>query len=344
MTSVAGRIFDIQRFSLHDGPGIRTTVFLKGCPMRCPWCSNPESQKPGPEIMWFGSRCLRCGRCVAACPRGAIAWNGAPANGEGAVARSSEAAGGPGIPGPLLARASCNACGECVSACPSAALRLVGEGRTAPEVLDTVVRDRPFFNFSGGGMTVSGGEPMLQPDFTISLLAAARKAGIPGVLETAGSCEGDEILSAARLCELVMFDIKHYDPQEHRSLTGAGNERIRRNLGLLVQAGVPVRVRVPLVYGLTATADNIQGIAAFLRDLSSGGRRAGHEGAPLVELMPYHALGAGKYAALGRVYPMIRADGAGDTGAVSTEWAEGLQAMVREISGLACRVAGLPPS
>jgi len=256
--------------------------------------------------------------------------------------RTPQTADGHGIPGPHLERASCNACGDCAMVCPSAALRLVGERRSVQDVLGTVLRDRQFYETSGGGMTVSGGEPMLQPVFTISLLEAAQRAGISGVLETAGFCGADDILSAARLCEAVFFDLKHYDAEEHRGLSGVSNERIRENLGLLVESGVPVRVRVPLVYGLTATTDNIQGISVFLRHLCSGKRRARNTGTPQVELMPYHALGTGKYSALGRVYPMIKGAEALDWGAVSPEWIKELKAMVIEVSGLECRVAGSP--
>lgn len=320
-----GQVFDIQRFSLHDGPGMRTTVFLKGCPLRCRWCSNPESQAPGPEIMWYHERCLHCGRCVKVCPRGVITWN-------------------KNKPSRSFMRVSCNACGECVRVCPSGALRLVGESRSVQEILEIILRDKPFYRVSGGGVTISGGEPMLQPGFTISLLEAIQREGIFGVLETAGLCGADEILSAARLCETVMFDLKHYDPKIHRSLTGAGNERICKNLQLLVETGVPVRIRIPLVNKLTATIENIRGISLFLQQMCQGGRRADNGYTPRVELMPYHALGTGKYAALGRAYPMIararHEKEPVDDGAVSPEWAEELKKTVMEISGLQCQVAG----
>ena len=347
--SGAGQVFDIQRFSIHDGPGIRTIVFLKGCPMGCWWCSNPESQRPDPEMMWYASRCLHCGLCVETCPQGAMAWGGGAGKAPGNPGRLPEVTIDHDMAGPVLERVRCNACGGCAKRCPSGALRLVGETRSVEDVLRLVARDQPFYRATSGGMTISGGEPMLQPAFILSLLEAAHRSGISTVLETAGFCAGDELLQVARLCEVVMFDLKHCDPGVHRRLTGVGNEKILENLRLLVGSGVAVRVRIPLINGLTATRENIRGISVILRDLWPAGRRARGAVRPHVELMPYHALGSGKYAALGRAYPMTQGAETpcgGNTepmDAVSPGLIEELKTVVIDTTGLACLAAGSPP-
>ncbi|MDI6871145.1 MAG: glycyl-radical enzyme activating protein [Bacillota bacterium] len=328
MREESGLIFDVQRFCLHDGPGIRTTVFLKGCPLRCLWCSNPESQSGVPELLHYPQQCIRCGQCLDACRYGAIQ----PAAGKPENSALT----------PVIERAACKGCGACAKVCPSGALRLAGEVMTSTQVLELVRRDLPFFQRTGGGLTLSGGEPLLQPAFVLSTLEGAQQLGVPAALETAGLCAADDLVRAGRLCEVVLFDLKHADPVKHRQLTGHGNSEILENLRLLVERGCRVTVRIPLVNGLTATVENARALSAILKEVGKAHCRAAPEGGIMgVELMPYHELGAGKYAALGRPNPLPDAMralvGEGVTPHVSQEVVANLQRIVTEDSGFPCR-------
>ncbi len=259
-----GRITGIQRFSLHDGPGIRTTVFLKGCPLQCWWCHNPETQRTGPELAFTAETCIGCGDCVDVCPR-----RGQHLDDQG---RSID-------------RSACTVCGACAEACPAGALELVGREVAVAEVIAEVERDRPFYRQSGGGLTLSGGEPLIQAEFACALLTAARAAGLHTCVETCSHVDPAVLDRVLPLVDLFLCDFKETDSARHRTWTGVGNERILANLRRLHAGGARMRLRCPIIPGLNDRAGHFAGIAALARELP------GIDG---VELMPFHRLGEGK--------------------------------------------------
>jgi len=267
---MTGLVFDIQRCSLHDGPGIRTTVFLKGCPLACLWCHNPESISPAPELSFLEDRCTRCGACVQICPR-----------------RAHQVADGRH----LIARACCAACGTCVAACPNQALRIVGEEMEADDVLGVAARDRAYYDRSGGGLTLSGGEPMLQFDFTLALLRGARARGLHTCLDTCGLASQEQFAQVLPFVDLFLFDYKATDPEQHRALTGATNEQLLEALAFLDARGAAVVLRCPLIPGVNDSAEHLAGIAALAARFP---RVVG------VEVMPFHTLGREKARTVGR--------------------------------------------
>jgi len=265
--SVKGRVFNLQRYSLHDGPGIRTTVFLKGCPAHCLWCHNPESQAFGPEVVKIETRCAGCGTCAAVCP------HGAPPPGSGL----------------------CTACGECIEACPAGARELAGREITVNEVMDEVRRDRIFFQESGGGVTFSGGEPLAQLGFLRALLAASRAHDLHTAVDTCGFAPPDDLLGLVPLVDLFLFDVKLVDDARHREMTGLPTGPILANLRALVAAHPSVWVRVPIVPGHTDDDEGVDAIAEIV---------AGLTGVRQVSLLPYHGSGAAKARRLGRPSPL----------------------------------------
>lgn len=267
-------IFDVERFALHDGPGTRTTVFFKGCPLACAWCHNPEAMRRAPEIAYFESQCVACQACVAACTRGA---------------REARPGGAP-----VLHRELCVVCGRCVEVCCAEAIVLMGRQVTVPQLLREVLRDRPFYEASGGGVTLSGGEPTLQHEFVGALLRACKAEGLHTAVETCGQTPWGVLAALLPWIDLLLYDLKHVDGPRHRALTGVGNERILGNLARLGQAGVPVEVRLPVVPGLNDDDEAVAGAARFL---------AGLPGLRRVAVLPYHRLGAAKHARLGRTDP-----------------------------------------
>lgn len=270
--SATGRIFNVVHGSFVDGWGIRTTVFLKGCPLRCRWCCNPESQSPAPELQFLKEHCTLCGKCPPACPEGALSLSG------GALA---------------IDRAKCTGCGACADACWLGALSVWGEVRTAEEVFAECLRDRAFYERSGGGVTLSGGEPTMQPDFCLEMLARCHEAGISVAIDTCGQVTTARGMEVLRQADLVLFDVKGLDPARHRENTGLSNERILRTLRELEQSGQDVIIRCPIIP--RHNQDEADAIAAFLAGLSCFRR---------VDLIPYHNYGSGKYEALGRSYPL----------------------------------------
>ena len=267
--SPSGRIFKIQRFSIHDGPGIRTTVFLKGCPLRCIWCHNPEGGSPAPQLSFAPEKCIGCGFCMRRCQRNAHVL---------VDERHT------------LDRSRCEACGSCTEECYAEALELVGRDASVAEVIDQVRRDEPFYTTSGGGMTLSGGEPLAQLEFSQALLAAAREHGLHTCVETSGFAPLADLEQIKPLVDLFLFDVKETDPEKHVEYTGVANDGILDNLKSLHASGASVRLRLPIVPGCNDRDEHFRAVADLCRgmpDLES------------VEIMPYHRLGAGKLERLG---------------------------------------------
>lgn len=274
-------IFDIQRFSIHDGPGIRTAVFLKGCSLRCFWCHNPESISPRPEVQFYAQRCDQCGECLTWCP--------ACAQVDGQI---------------VFDRERCAVCGECANFCFTEALTIVGRAMSVEEVMAEARHDRAFYETSGGGVTLSGGEPVLQSAFARALLARCRAEGIHTALETAGNYPWSLLQPLLPHTNLVMMDIKHHDPARHRAATGVANERILENARRLAAADVPLLFRTPVVPTVNDTRDDLAAIARLVEGLIDIRRAAGHEAAPIrYELLKFHKLAGDKYRSLGRDYP-----------------------------------------
>jgi pyruvate formate lyase activating enzyme len=272
-TLTEGTVLRIERFAIHDGPGIRTTVFLKGCPLRCDWCHSPESQKSDPEFMPLPDRCVRCGACTEACPQHAVQ----PAAAAAAVAP----------PG-------CTTCGSCVSACPSGARELAGYRTTVPVLLAVLERDRIFYDESGGGVTFSGGEPLMQHEFLVEAVEACADAGMHVAVDTCGLGNSDALLQVARSTHLFLFDLKMMDEDRHRLFTGASNTPILENLERLAAVHRNIVVRFPLIPGVNDDDENVRAIGAFLASL------------PLtrIDVLPYHRAGIAKYHRLLRPYPL----------------------------------------
>ncbi len=270
-TEPTATVFDIQRFSLHDGPGIRTTVFLKGCPLHCRWCHNPESQDPQPEIGFDAAKCIACGACVAVCPEGCHSLD---SNGQHTFNRTR-----------------CTRCGACVGACCTGALEKIGRDMTVAEVMDTVRRDKPFYDSSGGGLTLSGGEPLARPAFSSALLAAAAAEGIHTAVETSGFGPPERYRAIAPLARLVLFDCKETDPARHLLFTGAPLDAILANLRLLDHLGTELILRCPLIPGTNLRDDHRDGIARLATELHHLRE---------IHLIPYHPLGIAKQERIGR--------------------------------------------
>jgi glycyl-radical enzyme activating protein len=264
-----GIIFNIQRFSVHDGPGIRTTVFMKGCPLRCPWCSNPESQDSAPSLMARDVLCQGCGACVEACAQGAITL-------------TPEA-------GRRIDRGKCTGCLACVPACLYHSLHICGVSMEAGEVLEEVLKDRIFYKNSGGGMTISGGEPLAQSGFVIQILEQCKRAGLHTALDTTGYGPWADLEALLPLIDLLLFDIKHLDSAEHQRTTGVGNELILENLEKAASL-VPVWLRIPLIAGFNDSPDHIKKIALLGKT----------RGAQKISLLPFHEGGRAKNEQLGR--------------------------------------------
>jgi pyruvate formate lyase activating enzyme len=263
-----GLVFQFKRYSIHDGPGIRTTVFLKGCPLSCSWCHNPESISPLPQLMLLRNRCTGCGECVRACPAGAI---------------------DPGRPG-KTDRTACILCGDCVGACPSGAREIAGRRVTADEVMSVVERDIPFYSESSGGVTFSGGEPLMQPEFLEDLLVRCRDMGIHTAVDTSCHAPREVMERIAGLADLMMCDIKLANDEQMLEYTGVRAGGILENIRTLAESGRPFVLRMPVVPGVTDSPDNLRRTADFILKLPCSS---------VLELLPYHSSYRDKYGRLG---------------------------------------------
>jgi pyruvate formate lyase activating enzyme len=281
-------ITNIQGFSIHDGPGIRTVVFFKGCPLSCRWCANPECLSGEPQIGFIRALCAGCGTCFDICTREAVR------DGDG-VHR--------------IDYARCDSCGECVAQCFYGALVRYGESKTVADVWDAVRRDKIFYDSSGGGVTASGGEPLLQAGFVRELFELCRGESIDTCIETCGFAPPEALEEVIPVTDHFLFDLKHMDPEIHSRLTGRSNARILENARLLLKRGADIVFRQPLIPGINDSVENIEATAAFLSGLGKNDLR--------LELMPYHRMGRGKYTALAMQYPMEGTEAAGDEAAAS---------------------------
>lgn len=265
----AGTVLNIQRGSFHDGPGVRTTVFLKGCPLRCPWCHNPESLAFEPEVLVRAERCMGCGACGEVCGR----------------------PGGPLPAGSVLGSLGCAACRRCAEVCPAGAREIAGRTLTTADVLDEVRRDRLVYEESGGGVTFSGGEPLAQPEFLLACLEACRRDGLHTAVDTCGLARREVVAAVAELADVLLWDLKLLDPRRHEELTGAPLAPILDNLATAAARGATVWLRLPIVPGYTDDEASVRAAARLAGTLPAVRR---------VSLLPYHATGLGKLGRLGR--------------------------------------------
>ena len=301
-------VFNVQTYSIHDGPGIRVTVFVKGCPLRCRWCANPESNLARPQLMTYAAKCTACGRCVAACPQKAVS-----------IGTLHDK------PCAITDRELCVECGACVDVCPCEAREIVGREKTVREVLEQVLKDKLFIDASGGGMTVSGGECLAHPDFTEALLYAAKEQGLHTAIESSSFASEAVFDQVLRYVDLALLDIKHMDSDIHRELTGVPNEQILSNIRHAVHdLKKNVTVRVPTIPGYNDSEENIRATARFVKE--ELGPDVG------IHLLPYHRLGESKNESLGKVMDL-------SVSVPSDEHMQGLKRIV-ESYGLYCQIGG----
>ena len=275
MSDKTGTLFNIQKFSIEDGPGIRTTVFLKGCPMHCAWCHNPEGIRPQPELMWYDVRCIAARECLKVCQADALHL---------------------GSQGMVIDRSHCTVCGDCARACPSAALEVIGTEWLPEPLFQEILKDQVFYQTSGGGVTFSGGEPVLQADFLEALLPLCKEACLHVALDTCGALPWKNYERLLPWIDLVMLDLKIMEPRRHKQATGLGNQLILENAHRIASKQVPMWIRTPVIPGYTQDGDNIRAIGQFIR-----------EQLPTVErwdLLAYTNLGKPKYHRLERTYSL----------------------------------------
>lgn len=296
-----GVLFNIQRYSLHDGPGIRTIPFFKGCPLSCKWCSNPESQHPKPELIFKKSDCIRCGKCIEACKQQALSVSNAF----------------------FIDRERCIQCGKCTQVCPTQALEMKGKRMTVADVMRELQKEENLYRRSGGGITLSGGEPLAQPDFARELLKACKEKGWHTAMETTGFTTPEVIADVFPYVDLALTDIKAINPAIHLANTGIENSQILENL-LRISFLTKTIVRIPVIPGVNDNPEEIHNIAEFARLMSN---------VDTLHLLPYHSFGENKYGLLGRIYPMGEADSIAESK---------MELLKREVesSGFHCHIGG----
>lgn len=270
-------IFNVQKYNMYDGPGLRTIVFFKGCPLRCQWCSNPEGQLRRFQVSYKKDQCIHCGSCAAVCPAGVFRKHG-----DYIVDQKVE----------------CIGCGKCIEACPKGALALQGEYKSISELLDIIMEDKPFYDTSGGGVTLGGGEVLMQPEAAANLLMVCKQNSINTAIETCGYARPEALKKVAEFTDLFLFDVKHMDSEKHHELTGVRNETILSNLKWLLDNRYNVKVRMPLLKGVNDGSGEIYQIIQFLKPYQE------HKNFKGIDLLPYHKLGVHKYSQLNMEYPI----------------------------------------
>lgn len=269
----SGLIFDIKKYAINDGPGIRLTIFFKGCPLGCAWCHNPEGISSNIQKMYNATKCIGCKACIDACPNDACTF--------------SEV-------GIITNRELCNCCGKCADICPTKATEMSGSVATITELMEIVDEERVFFDQSGGGVTISGGEPLLQPAFLIALLDELGRRSVHRTVDTTGFCKSELLLRVAERTDLFLYDLKHMDPLQHKKWTGVDNRIILENLQILANTGTAINIRIPLIKGINDSQQNIEQTATYVAGLSGGKKR--------VNILPFHNIGASKYTKLGETF------------------------------------------
>jgi len=269
---IYGTVFNIQRYSLQDGPGIRTSIFLKGCPLKCIWCCNPESQKSGKELMYYNEKCIKCLNCVNSCPIRAISFE------EQSI---------------KINRKLCNLCGKCVEVCPQGAYSVVGEKMSVSDVINEVLRDFPFYNYSAGGVTLTGGEPSYQAEFSSLILKSFKQERIHTAIETCGYAKWRNFEKILQYTDLVLFDLKIMSDEKSKELLGVSNNIILHNIKKIDELGLKTIIRMPLIPNYNDSEENLKEMAKFLKGLKR---------LYPIEIIPFHQHGRSKYKALGRNY------------------------------------------
>ena len=294
-------VLSITRMTIHNGPGMRTLILFKGCPLRCLWCSTPESQKTKQEIGIYPAKCIQCGDCIPVCPVNAIHL----------VDKK-----------PVIDRSICNVCGKCVTVCNAQALEILGHRMTVAQLVDEVRKDEIVFKYSHGGVTISGGEPLFDAKFALNLLRAFKKAGINTGVDTCGYSPWSDIEPVLPYVDFFLWDIKHMDPKQHKKLTGVSNELILSNARAVSAKGVPIYIRIPLIPGCNDAEENIRATCEFVKELTS---------VVEVSLMPLHHLGKARYESLNLEYPI------GNLALIPESTLQDVKKLI-ESYGLKCRI------
>jgi pyruvate formate lyase activating enzyme len=285
--TLAGKVFDIQGFTVNDGPGIRTEIFLKGCPLKCLWCHSPESQSPHMQVAWFEIRCIGlgvCGKCLGACPRGAIV------KGKTIISKIDQSE----MQVIDINRELCDNCGKCTEACPANALAVCGTDMTVEQVIARINKDRPYYRRSGGGVTLSGGEPMVQYRFSTAIFKECKEQGLNTALDTTGFAPWEHYKPILEYTDLTLLDLKQMDSKRSLEITGVPNELILENARKMAEAGALLQIRIPVIPGYNDSEENLRATSRFCAELGKV--------VTLVQILPYHRLGLVKYERLQKKY------------------------------------------